>query len=454
MLRLAHFILLSVLWLALSSPPTQAAENFRPAIDRLASSLEERTMRVEEFHFLRAEAEKLGVRAWLFGGTAAAYAHYVKWDLQSEAGDKRYQRDRFDYDYLNIYRATQDLDIVIDGTAAQATELRTILQKKYPHLQGSKNEWEVRPLTQDMGDKLAILNNPNFLNQHSDSNSTGMVEVTKTPAGENAVRDVLDWENPRPQFLKDVHEGKLHYYFNPKHETTRFYKEGRNPPILSVIRYLTKAFQFELETRPEDEAIIKDILAKFNPKGKEMKNEYVRRWILQKEDGRKLVKNAVNLEYAIHKLEELGARKKLIAIEGTPEKADSFSYWLAKKPLKTLPVGRGMKPTAAALGITMVAHETNGFAAYESITKAHTGSPNVFTSRENAIGEAAIHGEGFYTRKGQEGARGTGFTIRFRVKPNARLGTDFTMEGDYIIFHNKAAFTVIPESLQWSISIG
>ncbi|MFL5815120.1 MAG: hypothetical protein ACJ763_16205, partial [Bdellovibrionia bacterium] len=139
--------------------------NAAPTIQELEREIADRLKRVEEFKFIEQEANKLGVKAYLFGGTAAGYAHYVKWDLQREKGDKRFQKDRFDYDYTNIYRSTQDLDIVIDGNPEQATQLQNALQQKYPHLQGSKTAWEVRLLTQDLGDKQAILNNPDFMNQ-------------------------------------------------------------------------------------------------------------------------------------------------------------------------------------------------------------------------------------------------------------------------------------------------
>lgn len=51
--------------------------------------------------------------------------------------------------------------------------------------------------------------------------------------------------------------------------------------------------------------------------------------------------------------------------------------------------------------------------------------------------------------------------IRFRVDPQAREGTDFFFgfrekenelhEGDFIVWRNKAALTIIPESLEISL---
>jgi hypothetical protein len=417
-----------------------------PSIQELEHGIADRLKRVEEFRFIEQEATKLGMRAWLFGGTAAGYAHYVKWDLQREKGDPRFQKDRFDYDYTNIYRSTQDLDIVIDGNAEQANKLQQSLQEKYPHLQGGKTAWEVRLLTRDMGDKQAILNNPDFLHQHTDSNSTGMIEITEPKNGEHVVRDVRDWSAKEPYFLKDVHDGMLHYYFSPLHESTKFAKEGRNPPIISVIRFLTKAFQYELTIRPEDLVQIKKVIQEFDP-NQAAKNEYVAKWI--EKNGKKLIQNAVNIEYAKDTLDQLGLREKLQSIKGDIATADSLAWWMNKEPLRTQPIGQGTGKTAKELGLDIVAHETNGFLAYESITRAHTGDPNVLISRNNASGEAAIHGDGFYTKVGEEGARGTGLTIRFHLDPNARQGHDFIYVPDhkFVVVKNKASLKVIPESL-------
>ncbi|MFL5814337.1 MAG: hypothetical protein ACJ763_12225, partial [Bdellovibrionia bacterium] len=417
-----------------------------PSIHELEHGIADRLKRVEEFRFIQQEAERLGVRAWLFGGTAAGYAHYVKWDLQREKGDSRFQSDRFDYDYTNIYRSTQDLDIVIDGNAEQAEKLQNALQEKYPHLQGSKTAWEVRLLTQDMGDKQAILNNPDFLNQHTDSNSTGLIEITKPAHEDLVVRDARDWKSKEPYFLKDIHDGTLHYYFSPSHEATKFAKEGRNPPILSAIRFLTKAFQYELKIKPEDLARIRKIIHDFDPK-RDTKNDYVANWI--EKNGKKLFQNAVNIEYAWNTLETLGLRKKLQAIQGNATQLDSLAWWMNKEPLRSQLIGQGTGRTAKDLGLDIVAHETGNFLAYESITRAHTGDPNVLISRNNVEGELAIYGHGFYTKTGKEGARGTGLTIRFRLDPNAREESDFTYVADegFVIVNNKAAMRVIPESL-------
>ncbi len=416
--------------------------------EKLVSEIAARRARVTEFEFIGKEAEKRGLRVWLFGGTAAGYGHYVKWDLLREAGDLRFQKARFDYDYTNIYRSTQDLDIVVDGSASQAQEFQQALKTRFPYFVGSKaTPWEVRSLREASYNKGAILDDFGFMNQHTDSNSTGMIELTNPPQHESVVRDIRDWKNDNDsQFLKDVHEGKLTYYFSPTHAQTARAKEGKNPPIFSVVRALTKAFQYDLKLRPEDLAIMKKEIDQFNP-SRDLMSEDTQRWI--EKNGKKLYQHAVDIEYASNVLEKIGLKRKLIAIKNNPNDQDSLSWWMNKEPLKSKLVGVGSGRTAQELGIDIVAHETNNFQAYESITRAYTGEPNVLISRKGVIGESAGEGEGFYTRVGTQGGAGTGITIRFKVDPRAREGSDFTRHfSDYIVWKNKNAIRVIPESLE------
>ena len=446
--------ILVFLFLALSYT-TSAQETTKLAsvdVTKLQLEIGKRISRVQEFRFVREQAQKMGVHVWLFGGTAAGFAHYVKWDLLREVGDKRFQPDRFDYDYTNIYRSTQDLDIVADGTPDQIDQLSNILSERYPFFLGSKTKWEVRALRDSKGNagtpgyKEALLNDYDFLNQNSDSNSTGMMEVSQSQ--EPVVKDLMDWQSPHSQFLRDVASGKLHFYRSRLHQTTSRYKVGENPEIFAAIRALTKMFQYELEPDPESLRDIQNIIDQFDPT--KLTNPGAIRRL--KEMGIKLFKHAVNIEYAWNKLEQMGLRIKLMHYDDFKTE-NSLAWWMNKEPLRSQAVGLGNGKTAIeiAKGLgqekLIVAHETKSFLAYESITRAHTGDPNVFISRANESGEMAAYGNGFYTQIGRNGATGSGLTTRFAVEDNARDGMDFILHDNYLIFLNKNALKVIPESL-------
>jgi hypothetical protein len=417
--------------------------------EALTSAIVDKINQVDEFVEIRKMAESRGLRVWLFGGTAAAFAHYVKWDLLRLAGDDRYQPDRFDYDFMNIYRSTQDLDIVVDGNETVVQEFQEALQERFPYFMGSKEQWEVRSLRNQVGDKEALLDNPDFLNQHTDSNSTGMIELTS--GSEGVIKDLRDWRSEHPQFLKDVTAGKLHYYFSESHEKTNRFKRGVNPPILSVVRYLTKAFQYELEISGEDRAKIKKVIDEFD--AHHCCDPYLRNWL--EKNVPKLVRHAVDIQYAWNVLEEVGLRQKLIQ-SSDPRRIGSMGWWVNREPLRDsadpgrLPTRGEPGRTAEELGITLVSHATRDFLAYESIRRSHKGVANVLISRTDSPGENAKLGNGFYTQVGREGAFDTGFHIRFTVDPNARENVDFVVEGHWLLWLTRDKLRVVQESLKFS----
>ncbi len=415
------------------------------AADLLRKELRQRMDRVAELKFIREIGERNNLKIYLFGGTAAGYAHYVNWDLRREAGDSSYQPDRFDYEFSNIYRSTQDLDIVIDGSQDDATMIEKELESHFPHITGSKTSWEVRLLREKRGSKLALLNNPDFLNQHTDSNSVGLVEVTQYEPDHFVVRDLRDWDNSESHFFNDIRESQLSFYFSPSHEQTSRSREGLNPPIFSVIRYLTKVFQYELSIKQADFDVIKKIIDRtdFSSTYGYSNRNYLDTWL--ETNAKKMFLHAANLDLAAKVIDLLGIVKKLQEREAALNKTLNF---LNREPLHPFELGRGDGKTAAELKIDTVAHDTMDFLAYESITRSHKGFPNVFISRNGKRDEAAAYGDGFYTRIGRVGAKDTGITIRFKLKPEAREGSDFLSVGDdYIVVTNRNAFEVIQETL-------
>jgi hypothetical protein len=410
---------------------------------------------VPEFQYMRETAHKMGLRVWLFGGTASSFLHYAKWDLAKNKGLMDLQKDRFDFDFTNIFRSTQDLDLVIDGTVDKAQEFERIMKEKFPHFLGSKTKWETRTLRYHrgvptkIGFKEALLNDKDFEKQNTDSHSLGLVEITLSQ--DPMTRDLRHWNEPKGHsvFLEDALNNEITYFRSPEHFTTARAQAGENPEILSVLRLLVKAFQYELTFSEQSLIPMGEIIKTFNPSS--VTNSVAQHKI--EETAKKLIFHAVNLEYTINKLEELGLRQKLIQM-GDPNEAHSFAWWINREPLRSKPVGLGRGKTAKALGIDIVAHETSDFLAYESITRAHSGEPNVLISREDTVGESAVFGKGFYTQLGRLGARNTGLTIRFTVDPLAREGSDFIIhrEADtFIIFQNKKALKIIQESLNFTL---
>lgn len=415
--------------------------------EELHAAISERKHRVAEFREISRMAHQRQLRVWLFGGSAASFAHYVRWDLLREGGDRRFQPYRFDYDFTNIFRFTQDIDLVVDGSVEEVLAFQKILQEKFPYFIGKKEQWEVRPLRIALGDKGTLLDDPDFMNQHTDSNSVGMIELSESD--EPVVRDLRHWDERSPPFLCDTASGKIQYYFSSTHETTSRYLSGKNPPILSVIRYLIKVFQFELKIDPKDWKVIQRIVDEFD--GEVEDGSYLLYWL--EKNGPKLINHAVDIAYAWNVLEKLGLREKLIQLSN-PNQIESLGWYMNKEPLRDFKDKRRLLPLpprkrAKDLRISVVTHTTKDFTAYEVVRRSHQGIPNVWISRKKVNGETAMLGNGFYTSIGKP--KGYGFNIEMKVDPHAREGKDFIKVENGILWLTRDKLKIIHTSLKLTL---
>ncbi len=461
--------------------------------DELREKIREVIGKIPEFVGIQELSREYGLKVWLFGGTAASFAHYAKEFLLFERGSGEFYAEYFQensqghLDYMDIFRPTQDMDLVVDGPVDKIPGFQRTLQERYPHFQGSKEAWEIRPLRENYQDKVALLNNPDFLNQNTDSHSVGLIALsgdinsdsqgvienfefaTSLNLAENTkpvkdsdfvrhsdlVKDLFDWESNHPSFLKDVLASRLHFYKSPRHKTTSKYMEGKNPEIFSVIRYFIKLFQHELHPSPEDREKILEIIDQTQFEAMDH-NGYVFRWL--EKNVPKLFLHSRSVEHTAQILEETGLKQKLLLV-GDPKQEGSPAWWANKEPLRSFKLGEGTGKTAKELGITKVAHDTRDFFIYSVITRSRKGEPNVLKSRQGVVGEAAGHGEGFYTMANRDQGLGQGYTVRFTLATEARDGSDFILVGGVrqgqqsqqsqgiLVVFNRRALRVIPESI-------
>ncbi len=437
--------MLTLLAAPVGAEPPKAA---RVTATELGKEISENRVRTPEFERIKEEASRRGVRVWLFGGSAASYAQYVKSDLEFRKTGQPDHLQRFDYDFSNIFRSTQDIDVVVDGDAEKCYEFQSWLTETYPYFTGSADEqWEVRSLRERIGEKEPLLGNSNFLDQHTDSHSVGMIELTDSK--EPVVRDLFAWNQKNAPFLQSVAKGEIEYRHSKKHELTSRYLEGKNPPILSVIRFLTKAFQFDLKIREKDLVTIKKVIAEFVPS--RGADPYVVHWL--EKNGHKLMTHSVDVSLSWRTLEKLGLRAKLI--DASTRFGDGeLGFWLNKEPLWSSKDSRRLTSdqawkgkTAKELGLTTVTHATRDFVAYEAIRRAPSGIPNFFISRSNEPSEKALYGPGLYTAIGEFG-HGQ-FHVQMDVDPTAREGVDFIFTiVNTVLWLNRDKLLLRPDSFQ------
>ncbi len=127
-----HFTAVDVTPPKPSPPPPKKAPGIAVTGAELTAAIRERRDKVVEFKELAKMAEERGLRLFLFGGTAAGFAHYVKWDMLREKGDAEFLGARFDYEYSHIYRHNQDLDLPPHLGHASSSRARTESRRRSP----------------------------------------------------------------------------------------------------------------------------------------------------------------------------------------------------------------------------------------------------------------------------------------------------------------------------------
>jgi len=456
-----------------STPYTNTFATFTPdrnSVDAqvLAREIHRGRNSITEFAYISEICRELKVRCWLFGGTATAFGQHTKNKIiRNQHPDWfRAGANRFDDVLPNLIIRNQDLDIVTDASSRVAEEITDRVRHKFPltFMDKGSSAWEVRPLASSIGLKEAILGNPNFINQHSDSMSNGLIELTEPPPGESVIRDIRKWEESRKAtfqgipFLDDLSRGKITLYFSPNHAQTTLAKAGRNPPIREAIRLLTKAFQYNLEISAEDKRVLQGIVQSFEPR---TITSSERDWI--EASALKMIVNSQNYERTINILDELGLRPKLLAL-GDATRVGSLSWRLSKEPLRSKPVGAGTGRTASELGISKLNHQlkslTKELDILEVASRALDGRTNFAISRASgASSEVAVWGKGLYTSIGDSlyYQKNGGHAIHLELDPNAREGSDFMLIKDpkypnVVVVKNNEAVRILPSSVDLSFS--
>lgn len=446
-----------------------------------------RLSRVEEFKGMKKLAQELGIsKVYLFGGTAASYAHYVFWNLEQEKGGKTYNENLFDYLFPSIFpssfHSSQHINIVLDvENTKTAKQFEVEISKKYPYfqiyfqdfqrerraleaisLQEKRHALEVRLLVRllrkDFGNRKSLFGD-DFLKQNTNSHSVGLIEITGNDP--LPIRSLRNWEEENNPFIRDVHERTLHYYYDSsQHKETSRFREGSNPEIFSVILYLIKAFQFRLKIKEEDERKLKKVIYDFSTQ-RDLANPHNQSWI--EIIGKRIYQNAVDVEYAYQTMERLNFFQEVLKKIRDDHRMrrepllwsmsqDPF-WWMNQEPLMSRSRSLGnpsKRKTAEELNIETVYRAFLSLETYELITLSPWLEPNVFVQEEYKGGEM-----GFVVRTVKEEVYypyviprrfEIPVEISFAVNPKAVEGLDFILrEGGNIVILNKSAFKVIPE---------
>ena len=462
------------------------------AAPELQQAIFKKLQDVPEFQVLAQKAQELDIKAvYLFGGTAAALAHYVR--------DLEHQRAQAQPSLQSIMFQNQDVDIVIDSPeVGKIQQLENAIKKALPT---ADLKWDFWGLHIKYDRRPALLSSPDLAYQHTDSHSTVLIPLyqmsskfsKKKPNNQLQIYDLRNellkevkfdstqaTSNKAIQFLTDVLEKKLSCYYSAKHHQSPRYKQGDNPEIFFAIRTLTKAFQYGLDIPEDCMNRIQKIFKNFKA-DRDLKTDYSQYWI--EKNAKKLYTHSIDLERSQRVLQQLGALEVLKSI-GNTNKMGSMAWWLDRQPLLSRPIHArpvnvlsqkleapnntedALSPqtgasteknlTAAQLGLHYVVHSTPTIEAFESIVRSQDQQPNAFMSRSNTVGESAVFGEGFYTMRVEDQNTCTHSNdfygplgICFRVHPQARQDVDFIWppDGHIVVFTNKEALRIANDSV-------
>ncbi|OGQ79913.1 MAG: hypothetical protein A2289_12805 [Deltaproteobacteria bacterium RIFOXYA12_FULL_58_15] len=419
------------------SPPPFEFELFRTAVG-------ERLGRVHEFSRMQNIAKDLGIaNVWLVGPSALSWTQYVHWDLQRQSGNTDVAAERFNYNWINIFRRHEPLQIVINGTSEQAQHYEERLKAEMPQVTGGNNDWQIQLLDSEHKGLPGLLESSEFLTTHRSSVARGAIELTAT---ESQIVSDIGGANSTQVFLED------NYYRRPRFddhdlEADRYY----HPPILAALRYLVVVSRHRFEVPKESCRLIRKIFAEFNEK-RDLHNLRLKEEFLSNVEA--LGSDSMDVAHLFKVLKHVGAT-------GVVQKLREKEI----EPIKFGPLGLGIGIPAWLLGFRKAGHGIlfGGLEQYDSMTSAPDGKPNVHKSVKRAA-----FGEGHYVSPGNKGW--TTFpnetvrkdrpdiqrdrsvpTVRYEVHPWAqtsgrRLGGDFNINtSDDYKFKNGRALRVICE---------
>jgi|GEM_PF-6298443 len=311
-------------WSATDLTPSELSHSNieqRPELVAIEKKIEKGIERISEIQVIREFAKLHGRRAFLFGGTASTVAIHI---LQN----KDPHQESSSWSLSNIFRETQDLDILWDGPVHEAIELEEELNQRFPYRHrrdpldtSSTPAWEVRPLRENIGPKPYLIDSHDhveagFLAQNTDTLSTGLIEITEPPSGKHRITDLRFYDGgPKqlaqidpeksPNFLGDLFRKRITLIVSPHHMGTKMARKGKNPEIFGVLRTLTKVAQtgFDLDSRTLTD--IQEILNRFNPT-RDLANSIAKTKIIQQT--RKMMASATYPRQMLELLNEIQDR--------------------------------------------------------------------------------------------------------------------------------------------------
>ena len=322
------FFFLCVQNLAVQSLAQSLEEGIKLQSIKLEQAIPEYLSQTKEYHLMLSYLEqyKEGLQqegktsaVYLYGGALGRVSLRVNKYLKNKEQNKA--QGHLPRSLIELLGPFSDIDIAVDIKRNHLNGFLSYLnQNSMSHL-GRIPKWEL--ITLNFENERGLLNNKNFINQNMDSFSSGKSPMSYFK-GNGWARDIIPQRPQGQDFLSSV-KNQVNYYFDsPDHETTTNYIQGRNPKIISAIKYISNIIRFDLEYTEKDFEQVKKIVRRFKLQTKS--DSFDGSYVLPRLDSvlTQAFLESSDIQKSLALLEKLNI---IQALKGHTDYNFSFFYW-------------------------------------------------------------------------------------------------------------------------------
>lgn len=319
---------------------------------------------------IKKYAERQGFRVWLTSESALALASYTKWHQLTLQGVYPWSARRYQYDFFEIFRTTDQMFLVTDGNNNQVVQLESYLERNYHGLFSSTHPWNIRA-------------------QNAKPNVTS--------SAENILVELTGSQQINGQASTDIAQDTSHFVQIERLETL-----PQAQPLKLLVQYLYITFKFGLRIPPTDLTRITAFIARLDTNQIKTSPEL----ITIEEAFIQVIQNALNAPELFEFFQSSGLKEKILKFSREPLMAETFPghlrFWFEKSfVVKSFPLGTlnnsGVTPDPAHIIPPLFSHDVRGssrdsYKIFESITANPSGQPNLLTTTSSAYMSEGLKG--------------------------------------------------------------
>ncbi|MCH2533365.1 MAG: hypothetical protein MK008_02870 [Bdellovibrionales bacterium] len=202
---------------------------------------------------------------YIYGGAAHQIVSAVHEYLERKKGNKRATGLPKSFS-RHLLSHISDVDIAVDATHEIRNNLVEELKEHFPEVVEGKTRWETVSLHYE--NDRGIFENKNINQQNTDAISSGMIRVLplnkKLSKKYPSLYDVRTKNTPDGKSYLDAFLKETNYYFHSEnHSETALAKAGKNPEIVSAVKYIANLARYELKGDVQSDDLVKKIITDY-----------------------------------------------------------------------------------------------------------------------------------------------------------------------------------------------